>query len=110
MIEEQVYKYLCENHKGQNNLIKNQYLRKKFSITSDKGMRKVIQNIRESEKFPLIIGSVSGNSGGFFCCINEKEEEITINNIEHRANEMLKMTNILKNKKQKKENQNNAKE
>ena len=44
-MEEQVYKYLLENHVGSENLIKNQDLRKIFDINSDKAMRRVIQNI-----------------------------------------------------------------
>lgn len=95
MVEKEVYDYLIKNHVGRNNMIKNKDLRKKFQINSDKTMRKVIQNIRESKDFPKIIGSVSGKSGGFYIC-NTKEEIIeTIENIKHRANQMYRMCHIL---------------
>ena len=90
-MEEQVYKYLCKNHLGKDNLIKNKDLRKLFNINSDKAMRKVIQNIRESKDYPKLIG-------GFFTCITEEEKEETINNIKHRANQMLRQCHILQRK------------
>ena len=73
-IEERVYNYLVENHRGKENLIKNQTLRGKFQIGSDKAMRKIIQNIREDKSFKRMVGSVSGKSGGFYIC--ETDEEI----------------------------------
>ena len=76
-------------------MIKNKDLRKLFGINSDKSMRKVIQNIRESEEYTKMVGSVSGRDGGFYICITDKEKEETINNIKHRANQMLRMTHIL---------------
>lgn len=94
-METRVYEYLCKNHLGKQNLIKNQDLRKLFEIGSDKSMRKVIQNIRESKEFPLMIGSVSGKSGGFFIAITEEEKQETIAHIKHRANQMLRMTKVL---------------
>ena len=97
--EELVYNYLLSNHIGSNNLIKNKTLRAKFNIASDKAMRKVIQNIREDKRFVFIVGSISGRSGGFFICNCEEEEDLTINNIKHRANQMLRMIHILKWKK-----------
>lgn len=99
-IEERVYDYLVENNQGKENLIKNQELRKIFNVTSDKSMRKVIQNIREDKNFPKMIGSVSGVKGGFFTCITDEEKEETINNIKHRANEMLRMCHVLEWKKE----------
>lgn len=98
-MEERVYNYLLENHQGKDNLIKNKDLRKLFSIGSDKAMRKVIQNIRESEEFPKMVGSVSGVSGGFYICITDTEKQETINNIKHRAKQMLRMTKVLEWKK-----------
>lgn len=100
-MEEKVYSYLIENHIGKQNLIKNKELRKIFDIKSDKSMRKVIQNIRENSKFYLIVGSISGKTGGFFICQTEEEMVDTINNIKHRANEMYRMCHILNSKKEK---------
>jgi len=94
-MENEVYEYLCKNHLGKDNLIKNKDLRKIFNINSDKSMRKVIQNIRESEEYPKIIGSVSGINGGFFTCVTEEEKDATINNIKHRAGKMYQMCHIL---------------
>lgn len=95
MIESKVYDYLCEYHRGKKNLIKNKVLRELFGINSDKTMRKVIQNIRESKEFPEIVGSVSGVRGGFYICRTDEERQETINNIKHRANQMLRMTHVL---------------
>lgn len=100
-MEEQVYNYLITNHIGKDNLIKNVDLRKKFDIRSDKSMRKIIQNIREDSKYYLIIGSISGKTGGFYICHTEDEIESTIKNIRHRANEMHRMCHILEWKKEK---------
>ena len=100
-MEEQVYSYLITKHIGKDNLIKNVDLRKKFNIHSDKAMRKVIQNIREKEKYYLIVGSISGRTGGFFICQTEEEIDETINNIRHRANQMHRMCHILEWKKEK---------
>jgi len=99
-LEEKVYNYLITNHIGKRNLIKNIDLRKKFNINSDKAMRKVIQNIRENPKYYLIIGSVSGKSGGFFICQTEEEISSTIDNIKHRANQMHRMCHVLEGKKE----------
>lgn len=98
-IEDMVYIYLCHNNRGKDSLIKNKELRKLFSINSDKTMRKVIQNIRENEKYSEIVGSVSGKTGGFYICETGEEKEETINNIKHRANQMLMMCDVLKLKK-----------
>lgn len=98
-MEEQVYNYLISNHIGKENLIKNKELRKKFNINSDKSLRKVIQNIREDKRFYLIVGSVSGNKGGFYICHTNEEITETINNIKHRANQMLRMCHVLDYKK-----------
>lgn len=70
-----------------------------FDIGSDKAMRKIIQNIREDENFPKMVGSVSGKTGGFYICTTDEEKEETINNIKHRANQMLRMTKVLEWKK-----------
>lgn len=99
MIEELVYAYLCTHHRGKDNLIKNKDLRKLFDIRSDKSMRQVIQNIREDKKYTEIVGSISGISGGFYIYETEEEQENTINNIRHRANQMLRMCHILEYKK-----------
>ena len=100
-MEEKVYCYLIKNHIGKDNLIKNKDLRKLFDIKSDKSMRKVIQNIRENSKFYLIVGSISGKTGGFFICQTEEEMDDTINNIKQTANEMYRMCHILNSKKEK---------
>ena len=100
MLEEKVYEYLTANHVGKDKLIKNQDLRVKFGIQSDKALRKVIQNIRESKDYPEVIGSLSGKAGGFYVCECEEEIQETIDNIKHRANQMLRMTHILEWKKQ----------
>lgn len=102
--EKEVYEFLCKEHVGKDNLIKNQELRKRFNINSDKTMRKVIQNIREDKQYKKLIGSVSGKTGGFYICVTEEEKEETINNIKHRANQMLRMTHILEWKKELEEN------
>lgn len=94
-IEDMVYIYLCQNHKGKNSLIKNKDLRKLFNIHSDKTMRKVIQNIRESKDYPELVGSVSGKSGGFYMCETNEEKEETINNIKKRARQMYRMCYVL---------------
>lgn len=99
-IEERVYDYLIENHRGKENLIKNQVLRGKFQVGSDKAMRKIIQNIREDKSFKRMVGSVSGKSGGFYICETDEEIEETINNIKHRANQMLRMCHVLEWKKE----------
>ena len=98
-MEEQVYSYLITKHVGKDNLIKNIDLRKKFNINSDKAMRKVIQNIRENKSYYLIVGSISGRTGGFFICQTEDEINETINNIRHRANQMHRMCHVLEYKK-----------
>ena len=77
-MEEQVYSYLITKHVGKRNLIKNSDLRKKFNINSDKSMRKIIQNIREDKTYYLIVGSVSGKTGGFYICQTEEEINETI--------------------------------
>ena len=94
-MEDKVYQYLIEHHVGKDNLIKNQDLRKLFDIKSDKSLRKIIQNIRESKEYYLIIGSVSGKTGGYYICQTEDEIADTIDNIRHRANEMLRMCHVL---------------
>lgn len=99
-IEDEVYEYLLSNHQGKDNLIKNQELRGIFKVGSDKAMRKIIQNIREDKNFKKMVGSVSGQNGGFYICITDEEMEETINNIKHRANQMLRMTHILEWKKE----------
>ena len=94
-MEERIYTYLITNHIGKDNLIKNKELRKLFNINSDKSLRKIIQNIREDKRFYLIVGSVSGRTGGFYICHTEEEIEDTIDNIKHRANQMLRMCHVL---------------
>lgn len=93
--EEKVYNYLMEHCQGRENLIKNRELMKMFDIHSDKAMRKVIQNIREDKRFIQVVGSVSGKAGGNYICTNEAEVQETIDNIKHRANQMLRMCHIL---------------
>lgn len=97
-MEKEVYEYLIINHRGKDNLIKNKDLRIKFKINSDKAMRGIIQRIRESKDYTQMIGSVSGTSGGFYCCVTDEEMQETIDNIKHRANQMLRMTHILESK------------
>ena len=94
-MEERIYNYLITNHIGKNNLIKNKDLRKIFNIHSDKSLRKIIQNIRENKEFYLIVGSISGRTGGFYICHTEDEIQETIENIRHRANQMLRMCHVL---------------
>lgn len=100
-MEEKIYKYLIMNHIGKENLIKNKDLRKLFNIKSDKTLRKKIQNIREDKRYYLIVGSVSGRTGGFYICHTEEEIIDTIDNIRHRANQMLRMCHVLDWKKDK---------
>lgn len=94
--EQEVYNYLLDNCRGKKNLVKNKILMEMFDIHSDKAMRKVIQNIREDKQFTEVIGSVSGKSGGNYICTNDDEIQETIDNIKHRANQMLRMTHVLK--------------
>lgn len=94
-MEEEIYTYLIMNNVGKENMIKNVELRKIFQISSDRSIRKLIQNIRESEKYYLVVGSESGNTGGFFICKSKEEIEETIDNIRHRANRMHRMCHIL---------------
>ena len=94
-MEEKIYNYLITNHIGKDNLIKNKDLRRIFDIHSDKSLRKIIQNIREDENFYLIVGSISGRTGGFYICHTEEEITETIDNIRHRANQMLRMCHVL---------------
>ena len=94
-MEEKIYNYLITNHIGKDNLIKNKDLRRIFDIHSDKSLRKIIQNIREDENFYLIVGSISGRTGGFYICHTEEEIIETIDNIRHRANQMLRMCHVL---------------
>lgn len=98
IIENIIYTYLTKNHRGKDNLIKNKELRRLFNVKDDKSMREIIQNIRENEEYTEIIGSISGKNGGYYTCIDELEVEATINNIKHRAKEMLKMCNVLQKK------------
>ncbi len=100
-MEEKVYNYLITHHIGKENLIKNEDLRKMFDIKSDKSMRKVIQNIRENKDYYLIVGSISGRTGGFYICQTIDEIDDTINNIKHRANQMHRMCHVLEWKKEK---------
>lgn len=95
MLENQIYEYLLNYHLGRNNLIKNKDLRARFNVSSDKSLRKIIQNIREDKQFSKIIGSVSGKNGGFYICETDEEIEETIKNIKHRANQMLRMCYVL---------------
>ena len=62
-------------------------------------MRKVIQNIRENTEYYLIVGSISGKTGGFYICHTVEEMQDTINNIKHRANQMHRMCHVLESKK-----------
>ena len=55
---------------------------------------------REDKRFYLIVGSVSGRTGGFYICHTEEEIEDTIDNIKHRANQMLRMCHVLNWKKE----------
>lgn len=93
--EEVIYNFLYWNCRGKKNLIKNKDLREIFNVGSDKSLRKIIQNIREDKEYECVIGSVSGKSGGFYIVETKEELEETINNIKHRANQMLRMTHVL---------------
>lgn len=95
MLERDVYNYLVVNHFGSENLIKNETLRALFGIKSDKSMRKVIQNIRKNDEFNLVVGSISGRSGGFYICKNIEEVQESTNNIRHRTIEMNETADIM---------------
>jgi len=90
-----IYEYLCEYHKGRTNMIKNWELRQLFHVASDPQMRKIIQRIRESKEYPLLIGSVAGPEGGYYICETDAEKQETINHVRHRANQMLRMCHIM---------------
>lgn len=94
-MEDAIYNYLVDCHVGKNRMIKNKELRKKFGIIDDKTLREKIQNIRESKEYPLVVGSKSGKNGGFYICSTDEEIQETVNNIKHRANQMLRMCYIL---------------
>lgn len=94
-MEKEIYEYLCNHHFGKDKLIKNRELRDIFNISGDKKMRKIIQNIREDKKYPLLIGSLSGSCGGYFICATDEEKIETINNTRRRANQMLKACHIM---------------
>lgn len=100
-MEEKIYNYLITNNIGKENLIKNAELRKLFNIKSDKSLRKIIQNIREDKNYYLVIGSMSGKTGGYYICQTEEEMDDTIENIRHRANQMHRTCHILEWKKDK---------
>lgn len=100
-MEEKIYNYLITNNIGKENLIKNAELRKLFNIKSDKSLRKIIQNIREDKNYYLVIGSMSGKTGGYYICQTEEERDDTIENIRHRANQMHRTCHILEWKKDK---------
>ena len=95
-MERAIYNYMVDYHVGKNRMIKNKELRKKFGIKDDRTLREKMQNIRESEDYPLVIGSKSGKNGGFYICSTEAEIQETIDNIKHRAKQMLKMCDTLK--------------
>ncbi len=97
--EEQVYNYLMTHCQGKENLIKNKELMMLFDIHSDKSMRKIIQNIREDKRFKQVVGSVSGVTGGNYICTTEQEVQETIDNLKHRANQILRMCHVLEWKK-----------
>ena len=100
-MEEKIYAYLIAHHVGKANLIKNKDLREIFGIKSDRTLRKIIQNIRENKDFYLVVGSVSGRTGGFYICQTIEEINETIDGINHRANQMLKGCYIIEWKKEK---------
>lgn len=94
-MEEIIYEFLVKNCQGKDNLVKNKTLRRIFHINSDRALREIIQNIRQSKDYPLVVGSISGTKGGFYICKTSSEIEEAINNIKHRANQMLRMCYIL---------------
>lgn len=96
--EKQIYNYLLLNHQGKDNLVKNQTLRAKFNISSDKKMRELIANMRKDERYKLV-GSVSGSNGGFYICTNDSEKNDSIDNMMHRANQMELTAKIMEWKK-----------
>ena len=85
-MEEKIYAYLVAHHVGRDNVIKNKELRAMFGVKSDRALRKIIQNIRENKDFYLVVGSISGKTGGFFICHTEEEMNEAINNIKHKSN------------------------
>lgn len=94
-MEKIIYEYLCAHHTGKDNLIKNWELRRVFSISGDKKMRKIIQNIRENKDYPMLVGSISGSRGGYYICVTPDEKLETINNTKRRANQMLRACHIM---------------
>lgn len=97
-IEREIYNYLLLNHQGKDNLVKNQTLRAKFNISSDKKMRELIANMRKDETY-MSVGSVSGSNGGFYICTNEEEKDDSIKNMKRRANQMELTAKIMEWKK-----------
>ena len=92
---QEVYDYLCSHCMGKENMQKNSVVRLALNIKGDKKMRKIIQDIRESSQFPKLVGSHSGNKGGFYICKNREECDDTINNIKHRAGKMYQTCHIM---------------
>ena len=91
----QLYNYLCKYCVGKDNMQKSTEIRFTLNISGDKKLRHLVQLIRESKEYPQLIGSKSGQSGGFYICVSEEEISETINNLKHRANQMLRMCHIM---------------
>ena len=53
----------------------------------------------EDETYFLIVGSISGKTGGFYICQTEEEIQDTIENIKNRAKQMFYMCGVLERKK-----------
>lgn len=70
----QVYTYLKENHEGEENAISAKALSERYNI-SERSLRDIISEIRESTVLQLVIGS---NNKGYFVC--REEEFLSMNN------------------------------
>lgn len=97
--EEEVYAYLLNNCWGKQNTQKGYFIRANLGLEiSDRTFRKIIQNINSSKDYMHLIGAVSGKgqNAGYFVATNKQERREVINNITHRAEEMLKNADVMR--------------
>jgi imidazole glycerol phosphate synthase subunit HisF len=97
--KEIVYNYLLENCKGKENTQKGWQIRIATGFNrGDKMFRSTIQEINADGHYEYLVGAVSGSgeNAGYFIATTEEEENEIINNIKHRANQMLRNTHVMK--------------
>ncbi len=87
-MENLIYDYLVEKCVGYDNRVKANVLMAKFGITDNKTFRKKIQNIRDDEHYPRLIGSEAGKNGGYWIIANLVEYYRTAHHLCARSMEM----------------------